>query len=101
MDKGFKIELNKVELWFVLYLFFVSMVLMVGIQLISFDVWKLFYTSDWKGWGIKTLQNLKAGAFVFESIGEIVNNEKLGKRFDKCLGDEKKVENYVIPLDVD
>jgi len=77
------------------------MVLMVGIQLISFDVWKLFYTSDWKGWGIKTLQNLKAGAFVFESIGEIVNNEKLGKRFDKCLGDEKKVENYVIPLDVD
>jgi hypothetical protein len=86
MDKGFMIELNKVELWFVLYFFFVSMVLMVGIQLISFDVWKMFYKSDWKGWGIKTLQNLEARAFVFESIGEIVNNEKLGRRLDKCLG---------------
>ncbi len=30
-----------------------------------------------------------------------MNNEKLGKRLDKCLGDEKKVENYAIPLDVD
>jgi hypothetical protein len=38
MDKGFMIELNKVELWFVLYFFSVSMVLMVGFQLISFDV---------------------------------------------------------------
>ncbi len=51
--------------------------------------------------GIKTLQNLKARAFVFESIRGIMNNEKLGRRLDKCLGDGKKVENYVIPLDVD
>ncbi len=101
MDKGFMIKLKKVELWFVFYIFFVSMVLMVGIQLITFHVWKVFYTSDWKGWGIMTLQNLKARALIFESIGEIVNNEKLGKGLDKCLGDEKKVKNYAISLDGD
>jgi len=38
MDKGFMIKLNKVELWFVFYFFYVSMVLMVGIKLMSFDV---------------------------------------------------------------
>jgi hypothetical protein len=48
-----------------------------------------------------TLQNLKARALIFESIGEIVNNEKLGKGLDKCLGDEKKVKNYAISLDGD
>jgi hypothetical protein len=35
--------------------------------------------NDSKGWGIKTLEDLKAGAFFFEFVGGIVNSEELAR----------------------
>jgi hypothetical protein len=47
------------------------------------------WIGDSKGWGIKTLENLEAGAFVFEFVGEVVNNEKLARWLDMCLANGK------------
>lgn len=32
----------------------------------------MFFTSDGKGWGLRTLEKLQKGAFVCEFVGEIV-----------------------------
>jgi hypothetical protein len=50
-----------------------------------FDSWKVWWISDSKGWGIKTLNYLKVGAFVFEFVKEIVNNEELAKQLDRFM----------------
>ena len=45
------------------------------------DTWLLqvFYADD-KGWGIRTLEKLGLGSFVFEYGGEIVSNAELLRR---------------------
>jgi hypothetical protein len=49
-----------------------------------------------KGWGIKTLKNLEARAFVFEFVEEIINNNKLARQLDNNLVDGKKTRELCI-----
>lgn len=45
----------------------------------------VFRTSNGRGWGVKTLQNIKRGSFVMEYVGEVITNEEAerrGKRYD-------------------
>lgn len=45
----------------------------------------VFRTSNGRGWGVKTLQNIKRGSFVVEYVGEVITNEEAerrGKRYD-------------------
>lgn len=38
---------------------------------------QVFYVDDCKGWGIRTLERLSPGCFVFEYVGEVVTNAEL------------------------
>lgn len=40
----------------------------------------MFFTNDGKGWGIRTAEDLPAGAFVCEYVGEIMTNNELDQR---------------------
>jgi SET domain-containing protein len=40
----------------------------------------VFLTSDGKGWGLRTLEDLPKGAFVCEFVGEILTVEELHER---------------------
>lgn len=45
----------------------------------------IFRTANGRGWGVKTLQNIKAGSFVVEYVGEVITDveaEKRGKYYD-------------------
>lgn len=41
---------------------------------------QVFYVADSKGWGIRTLETLQRGSFVFEYGGEVVTNAELLRR---------------------
>ena len=38
---------------------------------------QVFWTPEGKGWGIKTLEQLPCGTFVFEFVGEILKNKEM------------------------
>lgn len=40
----------------------------------------MFLTSDGKGWGLRTLEDLPKGAFVCEFVGEILTVKELHER---------------------
>jgi len=42
---------------------------------------QVFYVDDRKGWGIRTLERLVQGSFVFEYGGEVVTNAELLRRW--------------------
>lgn len=54
---------------------------------------QVFHVSEYKGWGIRTLEVVPRGTFVFEYAGEVVTNAELLKR-----GDRSK---YTVHLDAD
>lgn len=56
-------------------------------------------TSDGKGWGLRTLEDLPQGAFVCEYVGEILTNIELYERNEKNSGKDKHV--YPVLLDSD
>ncbi len=61
----------------------------------------MFWTSEGKGWGIRTLEDLPAGAFVFEYVGEILTNNEM---YERNLALQKKgngVHTYPVLLDGD
>jgi SET domain-containing protein len=61
----------------------------------------VFWTSEGKGWGIRTLEDLPAGAFVFEYVGEILTNNEM---YERNLALQKKgngVHTYPMLLDGD
>ncbi|KAL8557679.1 hypothetical protein ACS0TY_004954 [Phlomoides rotata] len=60
---------------------------------------QVFLTSDGKGWGLRTLEDLPQGAFVCEYVGEILTNIELYERNEKNSGKGKHV--YPVLLDSD
>jgi len=46
---------------------------------------QIFRTDNGCGWGVKSLENIKAGSFVVEYVGEVISNEEAerrGKKYD-------------------
>ncbi|KAK4385819.1 Histone-lysine N-methyltransferase SUVR4 [Sesamum angolense] len=60
---------------------------------------QVFLTSEGKGWGLRTLEELPKGSFICEYVGEILTNIELYERNKKSRGDEKHV--YPVLLDAD
>lgn len=59
----------------------------------------MFFTSDGKGWGLKTLEDLPKGTFVCEYVGEILTSTELCERNMKCAKSRK--DTYLALLDAD
>jgi len=57
----------------------------------------VFFTSEGKGWGLRTLEDLPKGAFVCEFVGEILSIKELHERNMKCTGNGK--HTYPVLLD--
>lgn len=47
-------------------------------------VWQVFFVNKHKGWGIRMLQYLLPGRFLFEYAGEVVTNAELLRRGDRA-----------------
>ncbi|CAI8602788.1 unnamed protein product [Vicia faba] len=60
---------------------------------------QVFFTSEGKGWGLRTLEDLPKGAFVCEFVGEILTVKELHERNIKCAENGKST--YPILLDSD
>ncbi|XP_051119880.1 histone-lysine N-methyltransferase SUVR4-like [Andrographis paniculata] len=58
---------------------------------------QVFLTSEGKGWGLRTLEKLPAGAFVCEYAGEILTNREKCERNEQNAGNEK--HEYQVLLD--
>lgn len=52
---------------------------------------QVFWADETKGWGIRTLEPLRSGCFVFEYGGEVLTNAELLKR--------KGRQQYSVALD--
>ncbi|XP_021734828.1 probable inactive histone-lysine N-methyltransferase SUVR2 [Chenopodium quinoa] len=60
---------------------------------------QVFWTSDAKGWGLRTLEDLPKGAFVCEYVGEVVTNTELDERNKQSRANER--HTYPVHLDAD
>ncbi|KAM0945014.1 putative [histone H3]-lysine(4) N-trimethyltransferase chromatin remodeling SET family [Dioscorea sansibarensis] len=60
---------------------------------------QVFYTSEGKGWGLRTLDDLPRGAFVCEYVGEILTNMELYERTMQTTGNAR--HTYPVLLDAD
>ncbi|KAJ8616227.1 hypothetical protein MRB53_035599 [Persea americana] len=60
---------------------------------------QVFFTSEGKGWGLRTLEELPKGAFVCEYVGEVITNTELYNRNMQGTGNEK--HHYPVLLDAD
>ncbi|CAH9129964.1 unnamed protein product [Cuscuta epithymum] len=60
---------------------------------------QVFSTSDGKGWGVRTLEELPKGAFVCEYIGEILTNIELYERNQERGRNQR--HTYPVLLDAD
>lgn len=60
---------------------------------------QVFFTSEGKGWGVRTLEDIPRGAFVCEYVGEILTNTELYNRNNERIGNEK--HTYPVLLDAD
>ncbi|KAG4976809.1 hypothetical protein JHK86_036283 [Glycine max] len=58
---------------------------------------QVFFTSEGKGWGLRTLEDLPKGAFVCEFVGEILSMKELHERNLKCTENGK----YTCPVLLD
>ncbi|XP_027363541.1 probable inactive histone-lysine N-methyltransferase SUVR2 isoform X2 [Abrus precatorius] len=58
---------------------------------------QVFFTSEGKGWGLRTLEDLPKGAFVCEFVGEILTIKELHERNMKCTKNGK----YTYPILLD
>ncbi|KAL3687699.1 hypothetical protein R1sor_014008 [Riccia sorocarpa] len=54
----------------------------------------IFFTHDGKGWGLRTLEQLPAGAFVCECVGEILTNMEQEKRNNNAKADPTVTHTY-------
>ncbi|GAA0164463.1 histone modifying enzyme [Lithospermum erythrorhizon] len=59
---------------------------------------QVFLTSDGKGWGVRTLEELPKGAFVCEYVGEVLTNLEL---FERNKQNSKDRHTYPVLLDAD
>ncbi|KAF5187881.1 Histone-lysine n-methyltransferase suvr4 [Thalictrum thalictroides] len=60
---------------------------------------QVFMTSEGKGWGLRTLEDLPKGAFICEYVGEVLTNTELYERNIQSTGKEK--HTYPVLLDAD
>ncbi|KAG6496762.1 hypothetical protein ZIOFF_044634 [Zingiber officinale] len=60
---------------------------------------QVFRTSEEKGWGLRTLDELPRGAFVCEYVGEVLTNMELYDRTMQTTGNAK--HTYPVLLDAD
>lgn len=60
---------------------------------------QVFFTSEGKGWGLRTLEELPKGAFVCEFAGEILTIKELHERNMKCAENGKST--YPVLLDAE
>ncbi|PRQ41680.1 putative histone-lysine N-methyltransferase chromatin remodeling SET family [Rosa chinensis] len=60
---------------------------------------QVFWTSQGKGWGVRTLEVLEKGSFVCEYVGEILTNTELYNRNMKSNGNDR--HTYPVTLDAD
>ncbi|KAJ0966537.1 hypothetical protein J5N97_023454 [Dioscorea zingiberensis] len=60
---------------------------------------EVFYTSEGKGWGLRTTDELPKGTFVCEYVGEIVTNMELYERTIQTTGNAR--HTYPVLLDAD
>jgi hypothetical protein len=60
---------------------------------------QVFITLEGKGWGIKVLEDLPLGTFVFEYIGEIFTNSEMEVRNKDLLSVGKGNQTYSVLLD--
>ncbi|KAL4190536.1 hypothetical protein AMTRI_Chr07g76200 [Amborella trichopoda] len=60
---------------------------------------QVFFTSEGKGWGLRTLEELPRGTFVCEYVGEVLTNTELYNRNAQGNGDER--HTYPVLLDAD
>ncbi|KAJ4892864.1 Histone-lysine N-methyltransferase SUVR4 [Raphanus sativus] len=59
---------------------------------------QVYFTQEGKGWGIRTLQDLPKGTFVFEYIGEILTNTEL---YERNIRSTSERHTYPVTLDAD
>lgn len=60
---------------------------------------QVFFTSEGKGWGLRTLEDLPKGTFVCEYVGEVLTNTELHERNMRSTGNER--HTYPVLLDAD
>ncbi|XP_050388284.1 probable inactive histone-lysine N-methyltransferase SUVR2 isoform X2 [Argentina anserina] len=60
---------------------------------------QVFFTSEGKGWGLRTLDDLPKGAFVCEFVGEVLTNKERHQRKIQCTRSGKCP--YLVLLDAD
>ncbi|KAL3682218.1 hypothetical protein R1sor_000240 [Riccia sorocarpa] len=60
-----------------------------------------FFTHEGKGWGLRTVEQLPAGAFMCEYIGEILTNMEQEERNINAKADPTVTHTYPILLDGD
>ncbi|XP_057515841.1 histone-lysine N-methyltransferase SUVR4 isoform X3 [Amaranthus tricolor] len=60
---------------------------------------QVFRTTEGKGWGLRTLEDLPRGAFICEYVGEVVTNTELDERNRGSRGKER--HTYPVQLDAD
>eukprot|EP00262_Sarcandra_glabra_P000499 TRINITY_DN10583_c0_g1_i1.p1 TRINITY_DN10583_c0_g1~~TRINITY_DN10583_c0_g1_i1.p1 ORF type:complete len:822 (-),score=156.55 TRINITY_DN10583_c0_g1_i1:322-2787(-) len=60
---------------------------------------QVFLTSEGKGWGLRTLEELPKGTFVCEYVGEILTNKELYNRNVQNAANER--HTYPVLLDAD
>jgi hypothetical protein len=54
-----------------------------------------------KGWGIITLEDLPANAFVFEFVDEVLTNVGLMRRIEGRISNGECIGHYAMHLDAD
>ncbi|CAF1703311.1 unnamed protein product [Brassica oleracea var. botrytis] len=59
---------------------------------------QVYFTSEGKGWGVRPLQDLPKGTFVYEYIGEILTNTEL---YERNLRLSSERHTYPVTLDAD
>ncbi|KAL3676546.1 hypothetical protein R1sor_026494 [Riccia sorocarpa] len=62
---------------------------------------QIFFIHEGKGWGFRTLEQLLAGAFVCEYVGEILTNMEQEERNNNAKADPTVTHTYPILLDGD
>ncbi|KAG8641825.1 hypothetical protein MANES_12G036100v8 [Manihot esculenta] len=61
---------------------------------------QVFFTSEGKGWGLRTLEKLPKGTFVCEYVGEILTNKELHERnIKRRRGINNERHTYPVLLD--
>ncbi|KAL3680991.1 hypothetical protein R1sor_023947 [Riccia sorocarpa] len=62
---------------------------------------QIFFTHEGKGWGLRTREQLPAGAFVCEYVGKILANMEQDERNNNAKADPTITHTYPILLDGD